>query len=62
MLSVDDIELEQAQRVGDLAKAGELSYGRIPELDRQLEEAKAQSENAMLREVVTEIATTLGLT
>ncbi|WP_299309217.1 ATP-dependent chaperone ClpB [uncultured Croceicoccus sp.] len=48
------IELEQAQRAGDLAKAGELSYGRIPELDRQLEEAKAQSENAMLREVVTE--------
>ncbi|WP_239804456.1 ATP-dependent chaperone ClpB [Croceicoccus hydrothermalis] len=48
------IELEQAQRAGDLAKAGELSYGRIPELDRQLAEAKAQSQNAMLREVVTE--------
>ena len=27
------LELEQAQRVGDLAKAGELSYGRIPELE-----------------------------
>jgi ATP-dependent Clp protease ATP-binding subunit ClpB len=48
------LELEQAQREGDLAKAGELSYGRIPELERQLAEALAQSENAMLREEVTE--------
>jgi ATP-dependent Clp protease ATP-binding subunit ClpB len=29
-------ELEQAQRGGDLAKAGELSYGKIPELEKQL--------------------------
>ncbi|WP_144097698.1 ATP-dependent chaperone ClpB [Croceicoccus sediminis] len=48
------IELEQAQRAGDLAKAGELSYGKIPQLERQLEEAQAHSENAMLREEVTE--------
>ncbi len=47
-------ELEQAQRAGDLAKAGELSYGRIPELERQLAEAQSQSKNAMLREEVTE--------
>ena len=33
------IELEQAQRNGDLAKAGELQYGRIPELEKQLTEA-----------------------
>ncbi|MET0927452.1 MAG: hypothetical protein ABWY90_08745, partial [Solirubrobacterales bacterium] len=26
------LELEQAQRAGDLARAGELSYGKIPEL------------------------------
>ena len=29
------IELEQAQRTGDLAKAGELQYGRIPELEKK---------------------------
>ena len=48
------IELEQAQRAGDLAKAGELSYGRIPELEKQLAEAEGQAENALLREEVTE--------
>ncbi|RVQ66470.1 ATP-dependent chaperone ClpB [Croceicoccus ponticola] len=48
------IELEQAQRGGDLAKAGELSYGKIPELERKLAEASAQSENSLLREEVTE--------
>ncbi|HEX2792898.1 MAG TPA: ATP-dependent chaperone ClpB [Croceicoccus sp.] len=48
------IELEQAQRGGDLAKAGELSYGLIPQLERQLAEAQGQAENAMLREEVTE--------
>ena len=30
-------ELERAQRTGDLAQAGELAYGRIPELERQVE-------------------------
>ncbi|MBS7669211.1 ATP-dependent chaperone ClpB [Croceicoccus gelatinilyticus] len=48
------IELEQAQRAGDLAKAGELSYGKIPQLEKKLEEAQAHSENALLREEVTE--------
>ncbi|MEE4337971.1 ATP-dependent chaperone ClpB, partial [Erythrobacter sp.] len=48
------LELEQAQREGDLARAGELSYGRIPELEKKLEEAEAMSENALLREEVTE--------
>jgi len=48
------LELEQAQRQGDLAKAGELSYGTIPALERQLAEAQAQASNAMLREEVTE--------
>ncbi|HMP56626.1 MAG TPA: AAA family ATPase, partial [Novosphingobium sp.] len=47
------IELEQAQRTGDLARAGELSYGRIPELERQLAEAQGQAANALLREEVT---------
>ncbi len=48
------LELEQAQREGDLAKAGELSYGTIPDLEKQLEEAEDLTENALLREEVTE--------
>ena len=48
------IELDQAQRNGDLARAGELSYGRIPELERKLAEASTFTEGAMLREEVTE--------
>ena len=47
------LELEQAQRAGDLAKAGELSYGTIPGLEKQLAEAVGQAENALLREEVT---------
>lgn len=47
------LELEQAQRAGDLAKAGELSYGRIPELQRQLDAAAGATKGAMLREEVT---------
>lgn len=48
------LELEQAQRSGDLAKAGELSYGTIPALEKQLAEAEDLTENALLREEVTE--------
>lgn len=48
------VELDQAQRLGDLAKAGELSYGTIPSLERKLSEAQAQADNALLREEVTE--------
>ena len=48
------LELEQAQRSGDLAKAGELSYGTSPDLEKKLEEAKGHAENALLREEVTE--------
>jgi ATP-dependent Clp protease ATP-binding subunit ClpB len=47
------IELEQAQRAGDLAKAGELQYGRIPGLEKQLADAQASAQGAMLREEVT---------
>jgi len=46
-------ELDQAQRAGDLAKAGELAYGRIPDLERQLAEAQGATQSAMLREEVT---------
>ncbi|MCJ2183942.1 ATP-dependent chaperone ClpB [Novosphingobium sp. 1949] len=47
-------DLEQAQRSGDLARAGELSYGTIPSLEKQLADAHEQSANALLREEVTE--------
>ena len=47
-------ELEQAQRSGDYAKAGELSYSAIPALEKQLAEAQTHSGNALLREEVTE--------
>ncbi len=47
------LEVEQAQRSGDYSRAGELQYGRIPDLERQLAEAQAASAGAMLREEVT---------
>jgi ATP-dependent Clp protease ATP-binding subunit ClpB len=48
-------ELDRAQRQGDLAKAGELAYGRIPDLERKLKEAEAANEKAgdMVEEAVT---------
>src|SRR5436309_3000589 len=51
-------ELERAQRRGELAKASELQYGRIPELERKLaalttEESKG-GKPTLLREEVTE--------
>ena len=48
------VELEQAQRGGDLAKAGELAYGSIPDLEKQLGEAQVAAKGAMLREEVTD--------
>jgi ATP-dependent Clp protease ATP-binding subunit ClpB len=47
-------QLEQAQRQGDWAKAGELTYGRIPELEAKLKEAETQSGDKMLDQAVTE--------
>jgi ATP-dependent Clp protease ATP-binding subunit ClpB len=47
-------ELEQAQRKGDLARAGELRYGLIPELERKIAEIESQEEKgAMVEEAVT---------
>ena len=37
-------QLETAQREGDLAKAGELAYGVIPELEKSIGEAEASDE------------------
>src|SRR5881227_1878585 len=50
-------ELERATRRGELAKASELQYGRIPELERKLVEATAKSaktKKSLLHEEVTE--------
>ena len=49
------IELEQAQRRGDLAKAGELAYGMIPDLEAKLKkiEEEESKTGAMAQEVVT---------
>lgn len=49
-------ELETAKREGDLAKMSELQYGRIPELDKQLEIAQIQpnQEAKLLRSKVSE--------
>ena len=56
------LQLEQAQRSGDLGKAGELSYGVIPGLEKQLADAEQASAGAMLREEVTseDIAAVVG--
>ena len=45
-------ELEIAKREGDLGKAGELSYGVIPQLEKQLAEADGQSDDLMVEEAV----------
>ena len=49
-------ELETARRAGDLARMSELQYGRIPELERQLEAATQVEtrELTLLRNNVTE--------
>ncbi|MBX9815762.1 MAG: ATP-dependent chaperone ClpB, partial [Sphingomonas sp.] len=52
-LDAAKLELDQAQRAGDLARAGELSYGVIPQLQKQLDEAQGATQGAMLREEVT---------
>ncbi|MCT2992182.1 ATP-dependent chaperone ClpB [Propionibacterium freudenreichii] len=52
------IEAEKAQRVGDLAAAAEIAYGRIPALERELEEAKqAENEEKASRMVADEVTT-----
>jgi ATP-dependent Clp protease ATP-binding subunit ClpB len=50
------MELETAQRGGDLARAGELQYGRIPELEKQLDMAAQaeMQEMKLLRNKVTD--------
>ena len=45
-------ELEQAKRDGNLARAGELSYGIIPGLEKQLGDAENPTEGPMVEEAV----------
>jgi len=45
-------ELDQAKRRGDLGRAGELSYGVIPDLERHLAEAENAEEDVMVEEAV----------
>lgn len=47
-------ELEISQRKGDLARAGELMYSTIPTLTKELEEAKADTQDSLLKEEVDE--------
>ncbi|SNT06874.1 ATP-dependent chaperone ClpB [Tropicimonas sediminicola] len=45
-------ELDIAKREGNLAKAGELSYGVIPQLEKQLAEAESAEDDVMVEEAV----------
>ncbi|WP_371171428.1 ATP-dependent chaperone ClpB [Aliiroseovarius sp. 2305UL8-7] len=45
-------ELDSAKREGNLAKAGELSYGVIPELEKKLEDAEGTETDMMVEEAV----------
>lgn len=46
------VEKEQAVRAGDLAKVAELTYGRIPELEKKIAASQGQ-DTGVLKEVVT---------
>jgi ATP-dependent Clp protease ATP-binding subunit ClpB len=53
------VQEERAQRSGDLGKAAEIHYGRIPELERRLEQQRAglagiQTNESYLKEEVTD--------
>ena len=52
------IELEKAQRSGDLTKSAELQYGRVPDLEKKLADIEKQSaqaaRNTLLRQEVTD--------
>jgi len=47
-------DLELAQRRGDLAKAGEIAYGLIPGLEKDLKKIEEQSATQLVTEAVTE--------
>ena len=47
------LHLEQAQQRGDFAKAGELAYSTIPELEKKMKAAEEAGSTSMLEEAVT---------
>ena len=48
------VELANAQRKGEYQRAGELAYGRIPELEKKLQAVEAsEGKGAMMEEAVT---------
>jgi ATP-dependent Clp protease ATP-binding subunit ClpB len=47
------VELAQAQRRGEYQRAGELTYGIIPELEKKLKAIEDKSSSAMVEEAVT---------
>jgi ATP-dependent Clp protease ATP-binding subunit ClpB len=48
------LEADQAQRRGDFARAGELTYSVIPDLTKKLQEAETAAQHRMLNEVVSD--------
>ena len=48
------LQLDQAQQHGDFAKAGELAYSTIPELEKKMKVAEEAGDSSMLEEAVTE--------
>jgi ATP-dependent Clp protease ATP-binding subunit ClpB len=48
------LHLDQAQQRGDFAKAGELAYSTIPDLEKKLKVAEEAGDSTMLEEAVTE--------
>ncbi|WP_210530246.1 ATP-dependent chaperone ClpB [Rubellimicrobium arenae] len=45
-------QLDRAKREGNLAEAGRLAYGEIPQLERELAEAETQGDGLMVEEAV----------
>ena len=47
------VELANAQRKGEYQRAGELAYGKIPELEKKLKTIESKGSDAMVEEAVT---------
>src|SRR5436305_1747732 len=47
------VELANAQRRGEYQKAGELAYGRIPELEKKLKDVEGKNAGAVVEEPLT---------
>jgi ATP-dependent Clp protease ATP-binding subunit ClpB len=47
------MELDTAQRRGDLGRAGEIAYGTIPQLEKQLREVEEKQKGDLVKEAVT---------